>query len=131
MKKLTDQTPPRRFSHISQLNNRVETNRQREIDMQNQRLLDKIMNIMNRRNKSVEHARAMPVNVGIGGTASAVPGGHFAMFRERNQDALFQNSKMSKEENLNSTPIQQQEVNALNQTNIDSIAEEPFMAGGE
>jgi hypothetical protein len=40
----------------------------------------------------------MPVNVMNGGTASAVPGGHFAMFRERNADALFTSSKMSKEE---------------------------------
>ena len=56
------------------------------------------MTIMNRRNKSVEHARGMPVNVMNGGTASAVPGGHFAMFRERNTDALFQNSRMSREE---------------------------------
>lgn len=63
----------------------------------------------------------MPVNVMNGGTASAVPGGHFTMFRERNADALF-NSKMSREDQtaknmdsmMNSNMQASHEVNGLN-----------------
>jgi len=42
---------------LKTLGSKPEINRKREIENQNQKLLDKIMKIMKRRNKSVEKAR--------------------------------------------------------------------------
>ena len=68
-RKTVDQKAPRRFSHIRAIGSRAEINRQREIDLQNQKLLNSIMNIMKRKNKSVQQARKTPSTI-IGGEKS-------------------------------------------------------------
>ena len=83
MKKSIDQSPPRRFAHMNKVDNKAERSRQREIDIQNKKLLNSIMHIMKRRNTSVQHARRMPDNI-IGGTQSSV--------HSKFGDTLFRNS---------------------------------------
>jgi hypothetical protein len=53
MKKSIDQSPPRRFAHMNKVDNKAERSRQREVDIQNKKLLNSIMHIMKRRNTSV------------------------------------------------------------------------------
>lgn len=66
MQKSIDQTSPKRYSHVKFFGNAYDRKRKFEIDCQNQKLLSKIMQIMKRKNKSVQHARASPERI-IGG----------------------------------------------------------------
>lgn len=66
MQKSVDQTSPKRYSHVKFFGNPYDRKRKFEIDSQNQKLLGKIMQIMKRKNKSVQQARAAPERI-VGG----------------------------------------------------------------
>jgi hypothetical protein len=86
-----DRTSPRRakdFPHMSRVACPFERTTQRRIDQGNQKLLDAIMGIMQRKNKSIEAARSKPRNVPGGGDAPAVPGGRFIQFQSE-RDGIF------------------------------------------
>ena len=71
IKSQIDQKSPKRFSHLGVIGSKADNIRQKEIDVQNQFLLEKIMNIMKRRNTTVENARQKPQLI-IGGSNSII-----------------------------------------------------------
>lgn len=76
MKCSVDQSPPKKFDHIAR---KEDTNRKKQIETENDRLLSNIVGVMSRRNNSVAHARAAPKNIAGGGIGTAVPGGQFVV----------------------------------------------------
>lgn len=67
MQKTVDQTCPKRYTHVKFVGTPYDRKKKYEIDNQNQKLLGKIMQIMKRKNKSVQQARAAPERI-VGGS---------------------------------------------------------------
>lgn len=67
MQKTVDQTCPKRYAHVKFVGTPYDRKKKFEIDNQNQKLLGKIMQIMKRKNKSVQQARAAPPRI-VGGS---------------------------------------------------------------
>lgn len=119
---------------MNQVDNKAERSRQREVDIQNKKLLNNIMNIMKRRNQSVQQARRIPNNV-IGGTQSSVMSKFGeTLFRNSNsilqQDSVFEETNRTPLDRDSSSKLQkatqkdQSSVDYIQSPNYDSVEEE-------